>query len=57
MNLMYEDISVWRFSKSKEIAPLGAFDAEARVRGEDMPTHAHTMCARQRFRWRSWARR
>lgn len=45
MNLLYEDIAVWRFSKSKEIAPLGAFDAEARVRGEDMPTHAHTMCA------------
>ena len=43
INLMYEDISLFRYDQSKKPVALNRFDIDARLRGEDTPTEALTM--------------
>jgi hypothetical protein len=43
-NILYEDISVWRYNNHlKEFRTLDRFDLETRLLGEDAPAEAHTM--------------
>jgi len=50
INLLYEDISFWKYDQSKQAhVMLGWFDLNARILGEDFPTEAHSMIGWRRL--------